>query len=122
MIIITVTGFEAATAADVLASTRLQTVPANGVLLLEMQAADNVAANHFTAALQLPDGVVPFTGMLVPGGRTAGLAGNIESEMAYRGSFKITQGGHAVLDLTEVGDTEIFWRLTYKGIAVPKHA
>lgn len=115
MITITVTGFEAATNADVLQGTRLQTVPSNGVLLVEMQAADNVAANSYAAALQLPSGKTPFTGMLVPGGRTAGLAGNLDSDMAYRGSYRIAQGGHAVLDFTETGDTEVFWRVTFKG-------
>lgn len=115
MIIITVTGFEVATASDVLQATRLQTVPSNGILLIEMQAADNVAANSYATSLQLPDGTTPFTGMLVPGGATSGLAGNIDSRLAYRGSFGIRQGGHCVLDFTETGDTEIFWRVTFKG-------
>lgn len=115
MITITVTGFEAATAADVLQATRLQTVPTNGILLVEMQAADNVAANSYAASIQLPDGSTPFTGMLVPGGATAGLAGNIDARLAYRGSFQIRQGGHCVLDFTETGDTEVFWRVTFHG-------
>lgn len=115
MTVITVTGFEAATASDVLQATRLQTVPSNGILLIEIQAADNVAANSYAASLQLPGGETPFTGMLVPGGATAGLAGNIDSRLAYRGSFPIRQGGHCVLDFTETGDTEVFWRVTFKG-------
>ncbi len=115
MITIIVTGFEAATNADVLQGTRLQTVPANGILAIEFQAADNVAANRFVAALQLPNGKVPFTGMFAPGGRTAGLAGNLDSDMAFRATFQIRQGGHCVLDFTETGDTEIFWRVTFKG-------
>ena len=115
MIIITETGLVTASSADVLQGTRLQTVPKNGVLLIEMQAADNVAANSYAAALQLPDGMVPFTGMLVPGGRETGLAGVIDVNVAYRGSFGITQGGHCVLDFVETGDTEVFWRVTYKG-------
>lgn len=115
MIIITVTGFEAATNADVLQGTRLQTVPSNGILAIEMQAADNVAANSYATSLELPDGSVPFNGMLVPGGATAGLAGNIDSRLAYRATFKIGQGGHSVLSFTETGDTEVFWRVTFKG-------
>jgi len=115
MITIIVTGFETGSNADVLQGTRLQTVPANGILLLEMQAADNVAANSYTAALQMPNGSVPFTGMLVPGGGATGLAGIISSFEAFRASFRVTQGGHTVLDFTETGDTEVFWRVTYKG-------
>lgn len=109
------TGLEAATAADVLQATRLQTVPSNGVLLVEMQAADNVAANSYAASIQLPDGSTPFTGMLVPAGGATGLAGVIDSREAYRGSFGIRQGGHCVLDFTETGDTEVYWRVTFKG-------
>lgn len=115
MTTITVTGFEAATAADVLQGTRLQTAPQNGLLLIEMQAADNVAANNYTAALQLPSGAVPFTGMGVPTGAATGLAGILDAREAYRGSFPVQQGGHTVLDFTETGDTEVFWRVTFKG-------
>lgn len=115
MITITVTGFESATAADVLQGTRLQTVPSNGVLLIEMQAADNVAANSFVAGLQLPSGQTPIVGMLVPGGAATGLAGILDTRECYRGSFGIRQGGHTVLDFTETGDTEVFWRVTFKG-------
>lgn len=115
MITIIVTGFEAATAADVLQGTRLQTVPTNGILMIEMQAADGVAANHYLAALLLPSGAVPFTGMQVPTGAVAGLAGIIDAREAFRASFRIGLGGHSVLDFTEVGDTEVFWRVTFKG-------
>lgn len=116
MTTITVTGFEAATNADVLQATRLQTVPSNGILLVECQAADAVAANQYVAGLQLPGGAVPFTGMLVPAGAATGLAGVLDSRECYKGSFAITQGGHAVLDFTETGDTEVFWRVTFKSI------
>lgn len=119
MITIIVTGFEAATATDVLQGTRLQTVPSNGILLIEMQAADNVAANSWAASLQLPSGRTPFTGMLVPGGRTAGLAGCLDPEFSFQASFRIRQGGHSVLDFTETGDTEVFWRVTFKGPDIP---
>lgn len=115
MIIIIVTGFEAATANDVLQGTRLQTVPSNGVLSVEMQAADNVAANNYAAALQLPNGKTPFTGMLVPSGRTAGLPGALDTDLEFKASFRIGQGGHSVLDFTEVGDTEVFWRVMFRG-------
>lgn len=114
MVIITVTGLEAATSSDVLQATRLQTVPKNGILILEMISGDNDATNFFTAALQLPNGDVPFTGMRVPGSGTANLAGVMDSRLAYRGSFGIAQGGHCVLDFTEAGTAVAFWRITFK--------
>lgn len=115
MITICVTGFETGTSLDVLQATRLQTVPSNGILLLEMQAADNVAANSYVASFILPSGGAPFQTMLVPGGAATGLAGIIDAREAFRASYGIQQGGHAVLDFTETGDTEVFWRLTFKG-------
>lgn len=115
MIVIIVTGFEAATGLDVLQGTRLQTVPRNGILGFEFQAADNVAANHFLATVQLPDGSNPFSSMLVPSGQVAGVAGDLDTRLAFMATFGVTQGGHCTLDLTEVGDTEVFWRVTYKG-------
>lgn len=115
MVIITVTGLEASTNTDVLQATRLQTVPDNGILLVEMLAGDNDATNFFTSTLQLPSGDVPFSGMRVPsGGVTANLVGMMDSRLAYRGSFGIQQGGHAVLDFTETATAVVFWRVTFR--------
>lgn len=115
MVIIIVTGFEAATNADVLQATRLQTVPENGVLGIECQASDNIPANNYVASLELPDGTTPFTGMLVPGTATAGLTGILDSRLAFKATFPISQGGHCTLGFTETGDSEVFWRVTFKG-------
>jgi len=112
---IIVTGFEAATNADVLQGTRLQTVPSNGILAFEVQAADNVAANNYSMSIELPDGSTPANGVLVPGSLTAGLAGIIDSRVAFRAAFGVGQGGHCVFSLTETGDTEVFWRVVFKG-------
>lgn len=111
--LIVVTGFEAATNADVLQSTRLQTVPKNGILLFEMQAADNVAANSFDVTIQLPNGETPCNRVLIPSGATAGLAGNLDDRLAFRLKFRIGQGGHCVVTFTETGDTEVFWRISF---------
>lgn len=109
--VVTVTGFEAATNADVLNGTRLVTIE-TGRVTVEMQAADNVAANHYTVSLTLPDGSAPLLDMLVPGGATAGLAGILDSRLSYSATFRVTKAGHMTLSVTEVGDTEMFWRVT----------
>jgi len=114
MIIITVTGNEAATNLNVLQGTRLQTVPKNGILAFEIQASLNDGTNGFLAAIQLPDGTVPITGMNVPGGGLA-TGGELDSRLAYRATFAIAQGGHCVLDFTEVGTAILTWRVTFKG-------
>lgn len=108
---ITVSGFEAATNADVLANSRLVTVPA-GYVKVECQAADNVAANKYTCSLTLPDGSAPWLNVDVPGGRTAGLAGVIDDDLSLSGVYPVFQPGHITLSFTETGDTEVTWRVT----------
>lgn len=115
MTTIIVTGFEAASNADILQATRLQNVPANGILGFEIQAADNVAANSYVFSILLPGGAVPCESVLAPGGATAGLAGVLDSRLCFRAAFKVGQGGHSVFSCVETGDTEMFWRVTFKG-------
>lgn len=111
--IIILSGQEAATNTDILQGTRLQTVPQSGVLTFELQAADNVAANHYTVSLQMPGGNTPMNGTLVPAGAATGLAGVIDERENLTASFPIAQGGHPVFSCTETGDTELTWRVTY---------
>ncbi len=111
---IILSGQEAASNTDILQGTRLQTVPATGVLIFEMCASDNVAANNFTVSIQMPGGDTPMNGTLVPGGATAGLAGVLDNRNYLLASFVIQQGGHCVFSCTETGDTELTWRVTYK--------
>lgn len=108
---ITVAGFEAATNTDVLNSTRLLSVPV-GRIKVEIIAADNVAANHYTVSLTLPDGDAPWLDVLVPGGTTAGLAGIMDDRLAMIGVYDVVKPGHVTLSVTETGDTEVFWRVT----------
>lgn len=107
---VTVTGFEAATNADVLNGTRLVTVLA-GAVKIECQAADNVAANNFVASLTLPQGDAPWLAISVPAGRTAGLGGILDDDLALIGTFRVA-AGHVTLSFTETGDTEVTWRVT----------
>ncbi len=111
MPVITVAGFEAATNSDVLNGTRLVTIPPGG-FKVEVQAADNVAANHYTMSLTLPDGSAPLLDVLVPAGSAVGLAGVLDSREAYVATFRNVKEGHATLSFTETGDTELFWRVT----------
>ncbi len=104
---------EAASNADILQGTRLQTVPQGGYLTFEFQASDNVAANNYVASIQLPGGDTPLESMRVPGGRDTGLAGVINDNDKFMATFPVAQGGHTVFSVTETGDTEVTWRVTY---------
>lgn len=115
MTTIIVAGQEAATNADILQGTRLQSMPGLGILTFEMQASDNVAANNYTVSIQMPGGATPMNGVLVPAGEIAGLAGVIDDRVKLLASFAIMQGGHCVFSCLEVGDTEMTWRVTFSG-------
>ena len=57
---IILSGLELATNADILQGTRLQTVPAGGVLTFELQASTNGASDFFTVSVQMPNGDTPL--------------------------------------------------------------
>jgi len=111
--VIILSDLEVASNADILQGTRLQTVPASGVLTFELQAADNVAANNYTVSIQMPGGDTPMNATRIPGGNSTGLAGVIDERTNLTASFVIQQGGHCVFSCTETGDTELAWRVTY---------
>lgn len=104
---------EAATNTDILQGTRLQTVPAGGVLTFELQASDNDATNNFTVAVQLPGGATPLETVRVPCGNSTGLAGVLDERTMLRATFPVQQGGHTVFSCAETGDAELTWRVTY---------
>jgi len=111
---IILSGQEAATNTDILQGTRLQTAPSNGFLTFELQASDNVAANNYTATIQLPDGDTPLVAQLVPAGAATGLAGIIDDREALIMRFPVDAGGHTVFSCIETGDTELTWRVTFQ--------
>lgn len=104
---------EAASNADILQGTRLQTVPSNGILTFELQASDNDATNNYVVSVQLPGGDTPMNGVRIPCGNSTGLAGVIDERTDLQASFRVEQGGHAVFSCTETGDSELSWRVTY---------
>ncbi len=110
---IILSGQEAATNADILQGTRLQTVAARGILTFELQASDNDGTNNITVSVQMPGGDTPMNGTRIPCGNSTGLAGVIDERTDLTASFAIGQGGHCVFSCTETGDTELSWRVTY---------
>ncbi len=106
-------GLEAASNTDILQGTRLQSIPSNGVLTFELQAADAVAANNYVVSVQLPSGMTPVNGVIVPSGEVAGLAGVIDDRLALKLRFRVRQGGHCVFSCVETGDTEMSWRCSF---------
>ncbi len=110
---IILSGQEAATNTDILQGTRLQTVPASGILTFELQASDNDATNNYTVSVQMPGGDTPMNAARISCGNSTGLAGVIDERTNLTASFPIRQGGHCVFSCIETGDSELTWRVTY---------
>ena len=109
---IVLSSVESATNSDILQGTRLQTVPAGGVLTFELQAAMATAANNYAASIQMPNGDTPLNNVRVPGCNPS-LEGVIDERQNLTVSFPIMQGGHCVFSTTETGNTSLAWRVTY---------
>jgi len=109
---IILSSLESATNADILQGTRLQTVPAGGVLTFELQASVNENSNNFAVSVQMPNGDTPLNSVRVPGGNPA-LGGVIDERQNLTVSFPIMQGGHCVFSCTETGTASMAWRVTY---------
>ena len=103
---------ETATNADILQGTRLQTVPAGGVLTFELQAEENSTTNNYAVSIQMPNGDTPLNNVRVPA-CNPNLTGVIDERQNLTVSFPIMQGGHCVFSATETGTTTLAWRVTY---------
>ena len=109
---IILSGLESASNSDILQGTRLQTVPAGGVLTFELQAAVNQSSNNYAVSIQMPNGDTPLNQTRVPG-CNPGASGVIDERQNLTVSFPIMQGGHCVFSCTETGTTDFAWRVTY---------
>ena len=109
---IILSGYESATNADILQGTRLQTVPAGGVLTFEMQASANNSGNYSAVSVQMPNGDTPMNSTRVPTSNPA-LGGVIDERQNLTVSFPIMQGGHCVFSATSTGGATFTWRVTY---------
>jgi len=109
---IIISSLELATNADILQGTRLQTVPAGGVLTFELQSSVASSINFFSVSVQMPNGDTPLNSVRVPGSNPA-LPGVIDERQNLTVSFPIMQGGHCVFSATETGSSDLTWRVTY---------
>jgi len=100
-----------ATNTDILSAGRLNAIPHNGVLYVELQAELADATNFYTVTIQLPGGDVPIDAQLVPGVNPA-LAGVLDERTLWRTEYPASQGGHFTISLTESGTATCIARIT----------
>lgn len=102
-------GIISATQTDLLGSGRLNAIPYNGTLTIELLSQFADATNFYTVTIQKPNGDVPIDAQMVPGSNPA-LAGVLDDRQLLRMSFQAGQGGHFTVSLTESGTAVCTWR------------
>lgn len=91
-----------ATNTDLLSGGRLNAIPYNGKLVIDVSADLSNATNNYSLTIQLPNGDVPVSSQQVLGTNPA-LDGVLDERTLQRFSFNATQGGHFTISLTETG-------------------
>lgn len=110
------TGFEAATNSDLLANTRLSSIPYNGALVIQMLANLNNATNGYVVTIQLPDGKVPVDAQRISAGQEVegALGGQLDDRLLDQWTFPAGQGGHFTISVTESGTAVLTWRIALR--------
>lgn len=98
---------------DLLADTRLQTIPQLGILTMEFQADVAETANNATVTIQLPNGDTPFQDVMIPA-HSDGKAGSIDNRCELMMSYDIQQGGHPVISIDVTGTVIVAYRINYR--------
>lgn len=91
-----------ATNLDLLSAGRLNAIPYNGIIRIQLLADLGGATNFYTLTLQLPNGDVPVDAQQVPAS-SSGLDMVLDDRELWLLSYRATQGGHFVISLTESG-------------------
>jgi len=115
--VIYLTGNIVGSDSDILASTRLSSIPySGGVLVIQCQANLNNATNRYSITIQLPNGEVPVDSQFVSAGQeTEGaLGGQLDSRLLDQWSFPAPQGGHFTIAITETGTAIATWRVVLR--------
>ncbi len=104
-------GIVSATTADLLSTGRLNAIPYNGLLTIELQSDLGTAAANYAVTIQTPDGAVPIDAQQVPATNPA-VVGCLDDRQLLRHEYPATQGGHFTLTLTETGTAVCTYRIT----------
>jgi len=106
---ILITGNEVATNANLLAGTRLETIPAGAAFLHFRCSADlNVAANNWALTIELPLGTIPVDGQRVPANGDA-RAGTLDERTLLQWTWPALPGGRFILSVVESGTAVFTW-------------
>lgn len=108
------TGIVSATNSNILSGGRLENVPSNGVLTLELEASALTAANSHSITVRTPDGQgeVPIDGQPVPANET-GAVGVLSTRTKMIIALPISSGGRLSFSTVLAGTSVLAWRATF---------
>ena len=106
-------GIVNSTTTDLLSGGRLNNIPYNGVLTIQLQSDKNDATDNIAVTVQKPNGDVPVDQQRLTGSNPA-LAGVLDSRQYLELSFQATQGGHFTIGLQQTGSAIATWRAVLK--------
>ncbi len=106
---ILLTGLEAASNTNVLANSRLETVPA-GAQYLHFRCSANLAdaTNQFGLTIELPNGLIPVDGQIVPANGD-GATGVLDERTVMQWTWPAVPGGRFIISVVETGTALFFW-------------
>lgn len=106
---ILLTGLEAATNTNVLANSRLETIPAGASFLMFRCSANlNDATNSFALTIELPNGLIPVDGQPVPANGD-GATGVLDERTLMQWTWPAIPGGRFIVSVVETGTALFFW-------------
>jgi hypothetical protein len=106
---ILLTGLEAADSNNVLAASRLETIPAGAEYLhFRCSANLNDATNNFALTIELPNGLIPIDGQVVPANGD-GATGVLDERTLMQWTWPAIPGGRFIISVVEAGTALFFW-------------
>ena len=105
---ILITGFEAASNTDLLANSRLTSIPYVGQLQFRCSANLNDASNSYALTIELPDGRIPVDGQRVFSSNPS-LGGVLDERTLMQFEFGAQFGGHFIISVVETGTALFTW-------------
>jgi len=106
---ILITGNEVASNTNLLANTRLETIPGGSRFLLFRCSADlNDATNNCAITIELPNGAIPVDGQRVPANANAA-DGVLDERTLMEWTWGAVVGGRFIISVVESGTAVFTW-------------
>ncbi len=106
---ILISGLEAASNTNLLANSRLETVP-QGATFLHFRCSANLsdATNSYALTIELPNGLIPIDGQQIPANGD-GATGVLDERTLLQWTWPAVVGGRFIISCVESGTALFFW-------------